>query len=582
MSPPVSLPSKEMLRMVITIADMKASMPRRLRDVINKEYGVIVQVSKLPGGVHYTAGGKKVMPDLRFVLKRDGKALRLESYTPGDWELELKRAYDDLVTQSGAFEGLSIKLPEPPSLTGEATRPPAETKPQLPVRLPQQARHTGQATRPPGERKPRMRIGMQTWGGHGDIRPLLALAEGLQSSGHEVSLAITCINSAEYNASISKTGVKIHSVASPVIRDKEEFAEIEKTILNEANSIKRNYIIMTRLYLPVEAEVYQVAEQLCVDNDLVIGQYWHYPLQTAAEKAGRDHVSVMLNPRLVPSSLQPPLGYPMLGKSQLGNRLAWVAVRSAHNKHVKTYVDRLRAAHGLKPAKDMISDVFSSHQLTLIAVSPQICQPQKDWPHFYQVCGFLDMPNLSIEGDVSESLEEFLSHGDPPVYMTFGSSMPSDIPTQRETVGLLSEAAAIANCRAIIQAPLWQEFGLKPTQAVHYVHASPYGRVFPRCRAIIHHGGSGTTQAATLAGKPSIVVAFGADQEVWGRELERIGIAPRLLSARKATAEALAKSIKKVISSGSMDETAKRIGAAMNRENGVGMAVKLINERFNI
>jgi len=191
------------------------------------------------------------------------------------------------------------------------------------------------------------------------------------------------------------------------------------------------------------------------------------------------------------------------------------------------------------------------------------------------------MPNLSIEGEVSEGLEEFLSRGDSPVYMTFGSSMPSDIPTQRQTVGLLCEAAAIANCRAIVQAPLWQEFGLRPTQALYYVHASPYGRVFPRCRAIIHHGGAGTTQAATLAGKPSIVVAFGADQQVWGRELERLGIAPGPVLQSKVTAEQLAKSIKKVISSSDMDETAKKIGAAMNGENGVEMAVKLIDEKFN-
>jgi len=29
-----------------------------------------------------------------------------------------------------------------------------------------------------------MRIGLQTWGSEGDIRPLLALAGGLQSAGH--------------------------------------------------------------------------------------------------------------------------------------------------------------------------------------------------------------------------------------------------------------------------------------------------------------------------------------------------------------------------------------------------------------
>ncbi len=43
-----------------------------------------------------------------------------------------------------------------------------------------------------------MKIGIQIWGSRGDILTLLALAEGLQSSGHEVSLLITFIDSADY------------------------------------------------------------------------------------------------------------------------------------------------------------------------------------------------------------------------------------------------------------------------------------------------------------------------------------------------------------------------------------------------
>ncbi len=423
-----------------------------------------------------------------------------------------------------------------------------------------------------------MKIGMQTWGTHGDIRPILALAEGLQSSGHEVSLAITSITSAEYDSSISKTGVKIQSVASPVIRDKDEQVRVLKAFLNETNNMKQLQIALSRFFEPAEAEAYEVGEQLCASNDLVIGQYWHYPLQTAAEKAGRDHVSVMLVHAVVPSVSQPPIGVP--GRGRLSNRLAWWLAGSLINRYIKPYPDRLRAAHGLKPARDMITDVFASHQLTLIAVSSQICQPQRDWADYYRVCGFLDMPNLSMEGEVSAGLEEFLSRGDPPVYMTFGSVMPADILSQREAVRLFSEAARMANCRAIIQSPSWQECGFVSTSAVYYVQASPHSRVFPRCRVIIHHGGAGTTQAAALAGKPSIVLALAADQQSWGLELQRLGIAPRPLPRSKVTAEQLAKSIKSVVGSTEMSRKARDIGTAMSRENGVETAVRLINERF--
>ena len=423
-----------------------------------------------------------------------------------------------------------------------------------------------------------MRIGIQTWGSHGDIRPLLALAEKLQSSGHKVSLAITCIDSAEYNESISKTGVKIQSVASPVIQDKEDYAKIENIIFNESNPIKQLQTILTRLFEPAEAEMHQVAERLCIDNDLVIGHFFHYPLHIAAEKARCPYVSIMLVHSAIASTLQPPTGFPNLGK--LGNRLTWWLIRSVLNKNIKPYADRLRVAHGLKPANDLMTDIWASHQMNLIAISPEICQRQNDWPDHYQVCGFFDMPNFSLEGELSGSLEEFLSQGDSPTFITFGSAMPSDTHAQKETLTLLFEAIQIANCRAIIQAPLWQECGIKSTQKVHFVNACPHSAVFPRCNIIIHHGGAGTTQAVTLAGKPSIVVAYIAEQEFWGRELERVGIAPAPLSRKKLSAEQLAKTIKDVFNSREIKEQARNIGVKMNKEDGVGMAVKLINKKF--
>ena len=62
-----------------------------------------------------------------------------------------------------------------------------------------------------------MKIGMQTWGSRGDIRPFLALAEGLQAAGNDVHLVITCVDSGAYESVTSANGVKISVVASPVL-----------------------------------------------------------------------------------------------------------------------------------------------------------------------------------------------------------------------------------------------------------------------------------------------------------------------------------------------------------------------------
>ena len=44
-----------------------------------------------------------------------------------------------------------------------------------------------------------MKIGLQTWGSDGDIRPFLALAGGLRARGHEVSLVITSVDNDDYS-----------------------------------------------------------------------------------------------------------------------------------------------------------------------------------------------------------------------------------------------------------------------------------------------------------------------------------------------------------------------------------------------
>lgn len=419
---------------------------------------------------------------------------------------------------------------------------------------------------------------MQVWGSHGDIRPMLALAEGLAAADHEVMLVMTSVDGASNDLAVSHDGLTVKSLASPVVPNKAELARIENAIFSQANPVKQVRGILDGLFLPVESVMYGESERLCRENDVVIGHFFHYPLHVAARKNDTPYVSVTLVHSALPSAYRPPVGLPNLGR--IGNRLSWSLIRMIMNTQLKVFPDHLLKAQGLPPAEDLITDVWASRLLNLIAVSPRLCSVQRDWPEANQVCGFLDSPPLAIEGEISRELDAFLDAGEPPVFMTFGSAMASDIDAQRQSIVVMTQSARLAGCRAIIVASRWKACGFEQEGDIHYVDAVPYAAVFPRCSAVVQHGGAGTTHTALRAGVPSIVVAHMAEQEFWAKELVRIGVSPGFLRFRNVAPEPLAALIRQTVGSERMRLMAKSVGEKMKHENGVQNAVKLINDRL--
>jgi UDP:flavonoid glycosyltransferase YjiC (YdhE family) len=48
--------------------------------------------------------------------------------------------------------------------------------------------------------------------------------------------------------------------------------------------------------------------------------------------------------------------------------------------------------------------------------------------------------------------------------------------------------------------------------------------IFPLCRAVVHHGGAGTTAAGLRAGIPTLVLWNGLDQPVWADAVTRLKV----------------------------------------------------------
>ena len=122
---------------------------------------------------------------------------------------------------------------------------------------------------------------------------------------------------------------------------------------------------------------------------------------------------------------------------------------------------------------------------------------------------------------------------------------------------------------------------LPSTDDLLFVKRTPHAQVFPRCAAIVHHAGAGTTHTTLKAGVPSIPVPHVSDQFAWSEELCRLGVAPAPLKRTKLTAKALASRIRETAGNARMKQNAVAMQGRMASDDGPARAAELIEQSMN-
>ena len=416
-----------------------------------------------------------------------------------------------------------------------------------------------------------MRIGIQTWGSEGDIRPFVALGAALAKRGHDIELVYTEVGERRYEAVAAALGFRARAIATPIV-DPDRAIEIGLKILNTRNQLEQGLIIFKSMLDPVIEPMFEAAKELCAHSDLLIHHFILHPSRAAADLAKVPTVTMQFAHMLTPSRHIHPQSTPKLG--QIGNVIEWKLARFALNQTMLKDVNRLRRREGLEPFADLLLDAWPSHRLNLLASSPALIERPPDWPAWHQLCGFLELPPHPHES-LAPELDAFLSNGPAPVFMGFGSLMPiAGNIHLTETIAAFESAARLAGCRAIIQSEIERPW----TDEIFYVKRTPHRLVFPRCAAVVHHAGAGTTHSTLRAGTPSIAVPHVSDQFAWCDELERLGVAPKPIRRTHLSAETLASRIRDVIGDPRMKKRAMEIAERMKSDNGPETAAKLVEE----
>jgi UDP:flavonoid glycosyltransferase YjiC (YdhE family) len=225
----------------------------------------------------------------------------------------------------------------------------------------------------------------------------MALAAGLRSAGHDVTLAVTHVTNKDYTALGGSFGIPVRQVGR---LDPDLAKHAGEALAGETNVLKQVAIIARELFEPAAQDMLVDAKRLCRENDLLIGHFLVHPLKTAAELAGKPYVSVFLAP-LLPSAHFPPPGVPHLGK--VLNPLLWKIGGLIMDRMFLPPVNAMRRAEGLSGFKYALHGAFLSPRLNLVASSPSLFPRPADWDDTIQLCGAFHLWSLAALQDVVPS-----------------------------------------------------------------------------------------------------------------------------------------------------------------------------------
>ncbi len=410
-----------------------------------------------------------------------------------------------------------------------------------------------------------MRVGIQTWGSDGDVRPMIALAAGVRRAGHDVRLIASSVDDTDYAPLAERLGVPLDMVPP---RMNASIGDMAKRAGGGANPIKLMRVILGDTFFPHLDAMHAAALELCATSDVVVGHFAAWHVKAAALETGAPFAAAVLWPGLVPTRDEPPLWMPRLAAL---NRFEWWLAITLADVIWKKPAAELYARRGLPAIRHSIPDVLISHQLNLLGASPALWPQASDWGDTHPVCGAFTIPDEAEPTALPGDFDEFMSEREPPVFLSLGSPEQADPVRSR---ALLVEAARLSRVRAVIQLKSDRLETGRREGDLYFLPRTSHAALFQRCSFVVHHGGAGTAHTVARAGVPSIAVHFSDEQWSWGDRLYRAGVAMPPLNFFRATPAKLAARIRDALATPSLATSATSLAERMRSEDGCAEAVR--------
>ncbi len=400
-----------------------------------------------------------------------------------------------------------------------------------------------------------MKIVLCTFGSRGDVQPMIALTQALQTAGHDVRLA----GPPEKASWIRSLGCRFQ----PLGKDVTAFIDS----MENAHSISAGARFVRFVRAEIDAQ-FDSLPKMIAGADLVLGASLVFSLSSIAEAMGMQYRFIAFTPQLLPSGHHPFLVFKHQKLPGWLNRMGWNLAANLDKLNITRLINTHRRKLGLAPIKSAWDHILG--QDIIIASDEALAAVPPDAAISYTQTGYMHLAQPSRQ---LPALEAFLNAGPRPVFSGFGSMPKQD---QARIVPMIV-AAARNNGRRVVIAKFWDEpSDYAASEDVFFIQKYPHLELFPRMAAVIHHGGAGTTATTARSGVPQIIVPHILDQFYWGNQIHKAGLGPKPIWRSRLTTEKLTLAIKESITNQGLIRNARAVGETLRQKDTLGNAVKEI------
>jgi UDP:flavonoid glycosyltransferase YjiC (YdhE family) len=365
-----------------------------------------------------------------------------------------------------------------------------------------------------------MKFVLAFYGTRGDVEPGVAVGRELLRRGHEVCMAVppdlvvfaeaAGLSAVPYGPDIQAWLESTRNFWGYFFRNFWKFRDVMRSLREAREPGTRHWGKMSRMLT-----------SLTDGADLLItGMSYQELAASVAEYRYIPLATLLWFPIRVNGHVFPTLPAPLIRSAMtVYEWLVWRGVKKADAAQRREL--GLPKAHGPAPRR------IAAQRSLEIQAYDEVCFPglATEWAKFNgrqpPERPFVGTLTMESPTDADDEVASWIAAGPPPIFFGFGS-IP--VNSTAETLTMIGAACAELGERALICAAATDFSNVPHLDHVKVVGTMNYATAFPACRAVVHHGGAGTTAAGLRAGVPTLILWMADVQVVWGAAVKRLKV----------------------------------------------------------